>query len=87
MHVLFNTDINIHMQWCYNAIILTRVFFTIVHLSPVIYSHLSNAMVCIIKSFLCYDLKHVQTMLTYHGTLRHDMSYVMTIATSLFYSY
>ena len=64
----------------YNATPLTAVFsqlFTFYLTS----SHSLNAIVCIIKSFLCHNIK--QAVISYHGSLCHDMSYVTTIAASL----
>ena len=63
----------------YNAIPLSTVFsqlFTFLLLS----SQLLNAMVCIIKSFLCHDIKQAMSY--------HIMEfYVTTIAASLVRSY
>ena len=48
---------------------INKVVFTFLLLS----SHLLNAIVCIIKSFLCHN---VTQTISYHGTLCHDMSYI-----------
>ena len=43
----------------YDAIPLT----TVVHLSLLLFSHLLHATVCIVKSFLCHDIKQA---MSYH---------------------
>ena len=40
--------------------------------------------VCIIMKYLCHDVKK-SYVISYHGTLCHDMSYVTTIVASLLY--
>ena len=75
----------------YNAIPFTTVFsqfFTFL----LLHSHLLHEIVCIIKSFLCHDIKKAMLrhkkgyVISYHGILCHDMSYVTTIAASLHYN-
>ena len=54
-----NIDINIHMS--YDVITLTTVCLIVVYFSAVIYSHLLYAIVCILKSFVCHDIKHAMS--------------------------